>query len=205
MEAKTDIFDLADTMENEEDANRMITSYLLRKEVLDPSVVSNLNCQQKEELVRGLECLDNDHFVTDILQSYIPDDADSDEDIEIEVDDLDGTLQIKMYNFMLLALRKQEGNDVQMSLKKLAIIYQNECKYRKSLMYFDAVNNDIINKEEHGMIAFCYRMTGNYEQSLKHLELLINEYTHPKERRGYSWLNDLFQRQMKRKDKDTAM
>eukprot|EP01083_Nonionella_stella_P243033 847220_1 len=88
----------------------MIISYLLRKEVLDPSVVSNLNWKQKEEMQRGIVCVDNDYFdpLIDIVNSCIPDDADSDEDIEIEVDDIDDTSQIKLYNFMLLALRKQE-------------------------------------------------------------------------------------------------
>eukprot|EP01083_Nonionella_stella_P146841 462398_1 len=115
--ASDDIFKICDEMSDEEEGNKMMISYLVKKKELNPDRCGSLDFHQKEELQRGIQCLDSDHFdpLINMLQSFIPEGEGEDDEVELDVDSIDDGLQVKMYNYMLEAIRHQE--DKRMILK----------------------------------------------------------------------------------------
>ena len=77
-------------------------AHLMQKEQLNAESCSKLNQMQQEELERGLICLDRSQFdaLINMLESFIPDGAND-------------ALQVKMYNYMLQAIRQQEMERIQ--------------------------------------------------------------------------------------------
>eukprot|EP01084_Bolivina_argentea_P306447 529556_1 len=55
------IFEMCDNM-NEEQARKTIISYLVKKNTLDITLIHRLDFNQKEELARGINMLNTDHF-----------------------------------------------------------------------------------------------------------------------------------------------
>ena len=106
------IFNECDAMSDEKEALRVMTSHLVRRSELMPSVISSLTTVQKEELQRGIACLDSDHFdpLIDMLQSFIPAGEDNEDEVELDVDKIPSELQVKMYNYMLQAVKQQEAS-----------------------------------------------------------------------------------------------
>merc|ERR1712154_366449 len=82
---------------------------------LDQESVHNLDLVQKEELQRGIQTLDSDHFdpLVNMLQSFIPEGGNEDDEVELDVDSIDDALQVKMYNYMLQAIHQQEMERIQ--------------------------------------------------------------------------------------------
>merc|ERR1712228_1123401 len=105
-----DIFNRCDEMEDEDERNKLMIAHLMEKEELNPESCFNLNQFQKEELQRGIACLDSDHFdpLVNMLQSFIPEGENEDDEVELDVDSIDDPLQVKMYNYMLQAIHQQE-------------------------------------------------------------------------------------------------
>merc|ERR1712228_246446 len=109
-ESMPDIFNQCDEIEDEDERNKIMISHLMEKQELNPDTVHNLDLVQKEELQRGIQCLDSDHFdpLVNMLQSFIPEGENEDDEVELDVDSIDDPLQVKMYNYMLQAIHQQE-------------------------------------------------------------------------------------------------
>merc|ERR1719350_1742871 len=103
------IFKQLDEIEDEEEKNRAMIEHLLQKDELDVNTVHDLDLVQKEEMQLGIGTLDSDHFdpLIQMLHSFIPNGNDDDE-VELDIDNIDDVLQVKMYNYMLQAIRQQE-------------------------------------------------------------------------------------------------
>eukprot|EP01083_Nonionella_stella_P066570 175410_1 len=112
--ASDDIFKICDEMSDEEEGNKMMISYLVKKKELNPDRCGSLDFHQKEELQRGIQCLDSDHFdpLINMLQSFIPEGEGEDDEVELDVDSIDDGLQVKMYNYMLQAIHQQEDERI---------------------------------------------------------------------------------------------
>merc|ERR1719461_1311891 len=104
------IFRECDAIEDEDEQNKVMIAHLMAKEELDQETVHNLDLVQKEELQRGIQTLDSDHFdpLVNMLQSFIPEGGNEDDEVELDVDSIDDALQVKMYNYMLQAIHQQE-------------------------------------------------------------------------------------------------
>merc|ERR1712129_617931 len=102
-------FQQLDEIEDEEEKNRAMIEHLLQKDELDVNMVHDLDLVQKEEMQLGIGTLDSDHFdpLIQMLHSFIPNGNDDDE-VELDIDNIDDVLQVKMYNYMLQAIRQQE-------------------------------------------------------------------------------------------------
>ena len=106
-----DIFDRCDEAEDEDQSNKILIEHLMKKEELNPEIVRSLNMLQKQEMQRGICCLDSNHFdpLVEMLKEFIPDAANGDAaELVLDVDTIDDALQVKMYNYMLKAIRQQE-------------------------------------------------------------------------------------------------
>merc|ERR1712228_1068553 len=114
-ESMPDIFNQCDEIEDEDERNKIMISHLMEKQELNPDTVHNLDLVQKEELQRGIQCLDSDHFdpLVNMLQSFIPEGENEDDEVELDVDSVDA-LQVKMYNYTLRAIRQQEEKRIKM-------------------------------------------------------------------------------------------
>jgi len=112
-EPEQDIFKLLDTMDDEEEEHKMMIDHLLKKTELGEDTQA-LSLQQKEELQRGIQCLESDYFdpLISMLQSFIPEGEGDDDEVELDVDSIDDSLQCKMYNYMVRAIRQQEQSRV---------------------------------------------------------------------------------------------
>eukprot|EP00485_Elphidium_margaritaceum_P009048 CAMPEP_0202685892 /NCGR_PEP_ID=MMETSP1385-20130828/1719_1 /ASSEMBLY_ACC=CAM_ASM_000861 /TAXON_ID=933848 /ORGANISM="Elphidium margaritaceum" /LENGTH=633 /DNA_ID=CAMNT_0049340363 /DNA_START=384 /DNA_END=2285 /DNA_ORIENTATION=- len=120
-QAEENVFAVCDALldsEQEEKANEVMISHLLRQHELDIGHVHELDFTQKEELQRGIQCLDSDHFdpLINMLQSFIPDGEGDDDEVELDVDAIDAPLQVKMYNYMLQAVQQQEAEKVRATM-----------------------------------------------------------------------------------------
>ena len=106
-----DIFKLVETMEDEDEIESLMIQHLLKKSQLNEGTQS-LSLQQKEELQRGIQCLESDYFdpLIGMLQRFIPEGEGDDDEVELDVDQIDDPLQVKMYNYMVKAIRQQEDS-----------------------------------------------------------------------------------------------
>ena len=104
------IFRLCDerAQHNQNEANDIMTEYLLTKPRLNEQYETQLTNIQKEELQRGLECLNDKHFepLIKMLDDFIPDGY-MDDEMELDLNKIEPKLQIKMYNLMLSSIRHQ--------------------------------------------------------------------------------------------------
>eukprot|EP01084_Bolivina_argentea_P044985 82791_1 len=114
---------IIDDMDDEEEAQKTMISYLFNKQELDVNIIHNLCFQQKEELQRGIQCLDSDHFdpLSNMLQQLIPEGEGEDDEVELDVDSIDDELQVKMYNYMLRAIKQQEIITTEIQTKEIVM------------------------------------------------------------------------------------
>ena len=99
-------------MEADEDQyETLLIEHLLEQSPLIEGTKS-LTLQQKEEMQRGIQCLEADYFdpLIGMLQRFIPEGEGDDEEVVLEVDQIDDPLQVKMYNYMVKAIRQQEDS-----------------------------------------------------------------------------------------------
>eukprot|EP01084_Bolivina_argentea_P311170 538592_1 len=99
------IFEMCDNM-NGQQARKTMISYFVKKNTLD--ITHRLDFNQKEELQRGINMLNTDHFdqIINMLENVIP--KNIDDEFELDIDSIDHKLQIKMYNYMLKAIKEQQ-------------------------------------------------------------------------------------------------
>jgi len=170
------IFQIVDevALRDEEEANRLMINHLLSLPELNPDSVHSLDFTQKEVLQRGIQCLDSDHFdpLINMLQACIPEGEDEDDEVELDVDQIDNQVQVKMYNYMLRAVRQQETERIQREGGDLTLLQStNTVNNNQNLMN---VHDDNHNESMNAMDIDH----ASHSQPQTHLTLMDHEPQH---------------------------
>ena len=116
----SNILDECDRIINEEQnqtkANKLMIKYLMTKRKLDRAKTSSLNDTRKQELKRGIQCLENQYFnqimqrISSMLILMQSENSNSNDDVGTKIDSLTDSQQVRIYNRMLKMIREQEEN-----------------------------------------------------------------------------------------------
>lgn len=99
------IYELQELPQNK--AGDKILQYLSQKQYLDESKVKSLNDEQREELQEAFEYLDS--VYTDKLLEMAGVSVEQESNVDDKELDVDNATQVKMYNFMVQSIRKQQA------------------------------------------------------------------------------------------------